>query len=62
MLKAAAWRLARIIHAKPAALLAMEIPALHELIEKKCPRKNVDKGSQRGDAMRLVAKVQRLRR
>jgi len=62
MLKAAAWRLAKIVYARPAALLAMEIAALEELIEQKCPRKSRSETCQRGPAMRLLEKIVRLRR
>ncbi len=62
MLKAAAWRLAKIVHAKPASLVAMEIAALEDLIELKCPQKHRFEASQRGDAMRLANKITRLRR
>ena len=61
MLKAAVWRLARIIHAKPSSLLAMEINATEELVDRKCPPKQGYQACQRGDAMRLVAKIARLR-
>jgi hypothetical protein len=62
MLRAAAWRLARIIHARPAALLGMEIPALQELFEQKCPKKVRHLGWQHGPAMRLLEKIDRLRK
>jgi hypothetical protein len=51
-----------MIHAKPASLLTMEISATEELVERKCPPKQGFQGGQRGDAMRLVAKIARLRR
>jgi hypothetical protein len=60
MLKAAAWRLARIVHSAPAALLTMELAAMKDLIQQKCPPKKT-RGSQRGDALRLAAKLERLR-
>jgi hypothetical protein len=60
MLKATAWRLARIIHSAPAALLTMNLPAMKDMIQQKCPPKKTT-GSQRGDAMRLAAKLERLR-
>jgi hypothetical protein len=60
MLKAAAWRLARIVHSKPAALVAMGLPDLLELIDKKCGRVHTY-GGDRGDALRLTAKIKRLR-
>jgi hypothetical protein len=62
MLKATAWRLARIIHSKPAELRAMNISAMEDLIEQKCLRKEPHEESQRGQAMRLAAKLERLRR
>jgi hypothetical protein len=60
MLKATAWRLSRIIHSAPAALMAMELAAMKDMIQQKCPPKKTH-GSQRGDAMRLAAKLERLR-
>jgi hypothetical protein len=62
MLRAAAWRLSKIVYARPAALLAMESEKLEELIELKCPRKLRSEGCQRGPALRLLEKVVRLRR
>jgi hypothetical protein len=62
MLKATAWRLARIIHSAPAALLKMDISSLEDLIEQKCAPKKLHEESQRGEAMRLAAKIERLRR
>jgi hypothetical protein len=62
MLKAAAWRLAKIVHAKPSSLVTMEIAALEDLIIEKCPQKHRFDGCQRGDALRLAAKITRLRR
>jgi hypothetical protein len=62
MRKAAAWRLARIVHSKPAALLALDLPAIEALIEQKCPPKKLSPGGQWGEAMRLAAKIERLRR
>jgi hypothetical protein len=62
MLKAAAWRLAKIIHSAPAALRAMNISALEDLIEQTCPATKPHEESQRGEAMRLAAKLERLRR
>lgn len=61
MLKAAAWRLAKIVHAKPVLLLTMEIPALYDLVEEKCPRKKAFEASELGNAMRLADKIKRLR-
>jgi hypothetical protein len=59
MLKATAWRLARIIHSAPRA---MNISALEDLIEQKCLPKQPHEESQRGEAMRLAAKLERLGR
>jgi hypothetical protein len=61
MLKAAAWRLARLVHSAPASLLKMDHAAIEDLIELKCPPSKVRPGSPRGDAMRLAAKLERLR-
>jgi hypothetical protein len=60
MLKAAAWRLAQIIHVAPAALLRMSRPTTEELIAKKCPPGKPLQGGNRGNAMRLAAKLERL--
>jgi hypothetical protein len=54
MLRATAWRLARIIHSAPAALRAMNISALEGLIEQKCPPKRPHEESLRGQALRLA--------
>jgi hypothetical protein len=62
MLKAAAWRLSKIIHAAPAALLKMELSLIEDLIEQKCPQKKFSRGGQWGESMRLAAKLERLRR
>lgn len=62
ILKAAAWRLARLVHAKPASLMAMEPPALRDLIEQKCKRGQAYEWCPRGDALRLATKIIRLRR
>jgi hypothetical protein len=62
MLKATAWRLARIIHSAPAALRAMELSVIEDLIEQKCLRNEPHEESQRGESMRLAAKLDRLRR
>ncbi len=62
MLKAAAWRLAKIVHAKPAALLAMKMATLEDLVEQKWPPGKLHRGGRRGEAMRLAAKIERLRR
>jgi hypothetical protein len=62
MLKAAAWRMAKVIHAKPASLLAMKVATLEDLIEQKCPPRKLHQRSGRGEMMRLLAKIARLRR
>jgi len=62
MLKAAAWRLAKFIHVAPAALLEMDRPTMEDLIEQKCPPGKPLHAGDRGNAMRLAAKLERLRR
>ena len=59
MLKAAAWRLAKIIYARPAALLALDLLALEDLVDREC-RQRLSLGDW-GDAVRLAAKIARLR-
>jgi len=61
MLKATAWRLSKIVQSAPAALRAMDLSALEDLIEQKCPANKPSEESQRGEAMRLAAKLERLR-
>jgi hypothetical protein len=60
MLKAAAWRLAAVLRVRPSAVLAAEPAALPTLIRQAMAR--VDVRASRGDAMRLVAKIVRLRK
>ncbi len=57
MLKSAVWRLAKLAHVAPAALLKTE--DLQSIIEK--VDANSDSTSEVGDAARLVAKIERLR-
>ena len=61
MLKAAAWRLARIVRASPASLMTMEIGQIEDLIETSCPVPVRHGGSEVGEALRLAAKIERLR-
>ena len=64
MLKAVAWRLARLVHAKPSTLVAAAEPALHDLLERAFPPPGpkAPRISGRGDAARLAAKLLRLRK
>ena len=59
MLKAAAWRLAKHLHTKPSLLVAADLDTLEQLVDQKCEGKVY--GSNRGDALRLVEKIARLR-
>jgi len=63
MLKAAAWRLARLLHAKPVTLMTAAEPTLKELLEKAYPPPSPKshRTSGRGLAERLAAKLLRLR-
>jgi hypothetical protein len=62
MLKATAWRLSRIVHSSPQALLKMELSVIEDLIDQKCPPKKFSRGGLWGEAMRLAAKLEQLRR
>lgn len=58
MTKAAAWRLALLLHVRPAEVLANA--DLRPMIEKALPR--LTQEGNRGPAVRLAAKLSRLRR
>ena len=60
MLKAAAWRLAKQLHAKPSDIMASGVETLEQLIDARCEKRVY--GSNRGDAFRLMEKILRLRR
>jgi hypothetical protein len=64
MLKGVAWRLSRLVHAKPAALIAAAEPTLHDLLERAFPPPGpkAPRVSGRGEAARLAAKLLRLRK
>jgi hypothetical protein len=61
MLKAAAWRLAILVHATPAAIMAMDARGLKEIVEQRLHGGARGQGRLRGDARRLVEKIKRLR-
>ena len=56
MVKAAAWRLAHLLHMRPGDLLATE--DLHSLLDKAVPGQAA---GDAGEAARLASKIQRLR-
>jgi hypothetical protein len=60
MLKAAAWRLARLLRLRPAAIQSMQPAELWELIEARYAGKK-RQGEQRGNGLRLLKKMERLR-
>ena len=60
MLKAAAWRLSRLLRAKPSTIVTANTQLLEDMLVKAFPRVG-HRGSGRGPAARLVAKVLRLR-
>ena len=64
MLKAAAWRLARLVHAKPATLMVAEEVKLQELLERAFPPPGpkAPRIAGRGNAERLAAKLLRLQK
>jgi hypothetical protein len=61
VLKAAAWRLARLLACRPSKLLVTEETALQDLIKERYGGQK-RQGSERGDAKRLANKMMRLRR
>jgi hypothetical protein len=64
MIKAVAWRLSRLLHAKPATLMTAAETALQELLERAFPppTPKAPRIAGRGDAARLAAKLLRLRK
>jgi hypothetical protein len=60
MIKAAAWRLARLLACERSKLSVMEDVAMHDLIKERYSARKRS-GGERGDATRLVNKIQRLR-
>jgi len=64
MIKAVAWRLARLVHAKPSTLVAAPDAKLLELIDRAFPppAPKVPRISGRGEAERLRLKLLRLRK
>lgn len=64
MLKAVAWRLARLVHAKPSSLIAASEEKLEELMDRAFPppAPKTPRISGRGEAARLAIKLMRLRK